>query len=362
MIGLKDVMAIEHIDDWEMRLKRQDAVWRNEILDRPFIAITFFQPNPDYPFPDAQHASPEVWWLDVEYQAELALAMVMNTAWVGDALPNAAPNLGPDFFAACYGGRLIFKGETSYIVPFLQSWDEADGLQFNREHPYFLKMEAMYKAFLEIGRHRFYTGWPDIHAGGDCLVGFRGPAQLAMDLIEAPAAVKACLEKVTADFLRLYDHYYAKLTTAGQACTGWPGIVSTQRWHVPSNDFSYMISPAHFKAFFLEGLREENRHMEANLHHLDGPGCRNHLESLLGIEELNMIQWVQGAGRGRASDYIPLYKQIQAAGKGIQLQEVAPDEVEILVRELRPEGVWMQVMADNAAQAQDILRQVRAWR
>lgn len=362
MIDIRDVMPIEYIDDWEMRIKRQDALWHNEILDRPVVDFSFFQSNPDFPFPASKHASYEEWWLDVEYQAQLALAVAMNTAWMGDALPTLPPNLGPDFFAACYGGKLIFEEITSFIVPFLKNWDEADTLRFNWEHPYFLKVEDLYKAFLEIGRNRFYTGWPDIHAGGDCLVGFRGPANLAMDLIDERDAVKAGLKMVTKDFFRLYDHYYAKLAKAGQPCTGWPFIVSTKKWHVSSNDFSYMISPADFNDVFLEGLREENRSMEATVHHLDGPGCRRHLDSLLTIAEMNMIQWVYGAGRGRASDYIDLYKKIQAAGKGIQIQDLELDEVDIIMRELKPNGVWMHVNVTNAEQAEAVMKKIRKWK
>jgi hypothetical protein len=362
MINLTDVMPIEHIDDWEMRIKRQDAAWQGQIIDRPVVDLSFFEYNPDYPFPTKQHASLEEWWLDIQYQVELWLALTMGTCCMGDALPKVMPNLGPDFFAACYGARLVFGQETSYIEPFLKSWDEADKLAFDWANPYFLKMEELYAGYLEVGKNKFYVSWPDIHSGGDCLAGFRGPANLAMDLYDNREQVKALLKKVTKDFFKLYDHYYDKLTKAHQPCTGWPGPVSTYRWHVPSNDFSYMISPKDFDEIFLEGLREENRYMEANIHHLDGPGCLRHLDSLLSIKELNMIQWVFGAGRGRASDYIDLYKKIQASGKGLQFQDVEVDEVDRLISELRPEGIWMHVNVTDREQAEAVLKKVNKWK
>ena len=362
MIDLTDVMPIEHIDDWEMRIKRQDAAFRFEILDRPVVDLSFFEYNPDYPFPTKQHASFEEWWLDIDYQVELWLALTMGTCCMGDALPKFIPNLGPDFFAACYGGKMVFEQTTSFIEPFLKNWDDADKLEFDWKNPYFLKMEELYQAILEVGKNRFYIAWPDLHAGGDCLAGFRGPANLAMDLYDNREHIKISLKKVTQDFFRLYDYYYDKLTNASQPCTGWPGVVSTYKWHVPSNDFSYMISPKDFNGIFLEGLREENRYMEANIHHLDGPGCLRHLDSLLGINELNMIQWVFGAGRGRASDYIELYKKVQAAGKGLQFQDVEVDELDILISELRPEGVWMHVNTADREQSEAVLKKIRKWK
>jgi hypothetical protein len=325
------------------------------------VDITYLRLNPDYPFPEAGHADHEAAWLDVEYQVRLSEAIVMNTAWEGDALPVAFPNLGPDFFAACYGGELIFKDITSFIKPFIKDWDELTGRSFDRSHPYFQKMAALYDAYLAVGKNKFYTGWPDLHGGADCLVGFRGPQTLAMDLFDNRDRIRAALVDVTRDFLNTVTHYHEKLKAAGQACTGWPYIVSSKTWHVPSCDFSYLISPADFNALFLEGLRREMQHMQANVYHLDGPASLNHLDALLSLEELDMIQWVYGEGNGRATDHLAVYKKIQAAGKAIQIQTVDMDEVDTIIEELRPNGVWMHVNATNEEEARAVLEKVNKW-
>ena len=121
-----------------------------------------------------------------------------------------------------------------------------------------------------------------------------------------------------------------------------------------------MISPTCFDQLILEGLAEENRHFEANVHHLDGPGCRNHLDSILGIPDLDMIQWVYGAGNGRASDYIDLYRKIQAAGKGLHMV-IGLDELPVIMENLKPEGVWMSVSIGSPEQAEAVLKQVSKW-
>jgi len=361
MIDFKDIMPIDGIDDWEMRIKRQDAVWDNEVLDRPMVDITYLKLNPDYPFPESKHASYEEAWLDVDYQVQFSLAIVMNTAWEGDALPLVFPNLGPDFFAACYGGELVFKDITSFIKPFLNDWADMAGLALDRAHPYFQKMEALYDATLAADKNRFYTGWPDLHGGADCLVGFRGPQPMAMDLYDNRDFVRSALSGVTSDFLQVYDHYYHKLSEAGQPCAGWPFIVSSRKWHVPSCDFSYMISPADFDDFFLPGLRKEIRHMEAKVYHRDGPGSLNHLDSLLAVQGLNMIQWVYGEGNGRATDHLGIFKKIQSAGKSIQIQYVDMDEVDTIIDALKPNGVWMHVNAANDEEARAVLKKVKKW-
>jgi hypothetical protein len=355
-------MPIDGIEDWELRMKRQDAFWDCAVLDRACAVITVPRKEGAVPVPVSTHATFAERWMDTEFQVRRTQALIHNTIWMGDALPSAFPDLGPDFFAALYGSEVIFEDRTSYIKPFLDDWSKADRLQLSRQHPYWKKMEELYAAFLEAGRNAFYVGWPDLHPGADCLVGFRGPQNLAMDLFDEPEAVQAQLAKVTDDYLATYDWYYNKLSAAGQLCTGWPGVVSSRKWSVPSNDFSYMISDAQFREFFWEGIRRECDFFEATLYHLDGVGSLTHLDSLLEIESLSAIQWVWGAGRGEVTDWLDVFKKVQAAGKGIQLQFVQPQHLDRLMENLRPEGVWLQITGvESEAEGEAVLEKIRRW-
>jgi len=352
-------MPIETIDDWEMRIKRQDAFWRNEVLDRP-VVCTWYRDRT--PVPVSDHESPAEKWLDVAFQVESALFRVEHTVYGGDALPIAFPNIGPDFFPACYGGELHFQDTTSYIEPFLEEWPP-EGLSFDFQHPYFQKMEDLYRAYLQAGQGRFYVGWPDLHPGADCLVGLRGPAKLSMDLYDQPEQIKKTLQTINRDFLRVYDYYTEKLSSAQQPSTGWPGIVSSSAWHVTSNDFAYMISREMFDDFFRHGIAEEAGHAEAAIHHLDGPGNLTHLESILDIPQLNAVQYVYGTGNGPAAkpDNMEVYRRCQEAGKGVQIIGVSPHELDSVMEYLRPEGVWLQVPVDNADMMDEVLKKVKTW-
>ena len=81
----------------------------------------------------------------------------------------------------------------------------------------------------------------------------------------------------------------------------------------------------------------------------------------MSIPELNAIQWVYGAGNGRATDWLHVHKKCQAAGKGVQLH-IEPDELETVIAELNPEGVWMRVVGvQTVEQAESILTRVSRW-
>ena len=356
------MMGIENISDWEKRLERQDAFWSRSILDRPVVVMSYQRTHPDYPWPALKtYTHLRDRWMDGEYQAQRALANVMNTEYLGDALPTVYPNLGPEVFSAFFGCQLEYGESTSWSIPMLHDWAQAESLKFSKNNEYFRKIEEMTDAFLALGRNRFYTGITDLHPGGDAIVAFRDPLNMNMDMIDNPEGIKRLLNTINAAFFNVFDHFCDKLKQAGQPITSWPGIASTRRWYVPSNDFSCMISKDMFDDVFLAGIVEECRHLEASLYHLDGPGALQHLDSLLEIKELNAIQWVYGAGHGRATDWLPVYRRCQAAGKGLQI-EIQPDELEVLMENLHPEGVWLRINGvQNREQGETLLKRAAHW-
>lgn len=356
------VMPMDHIPDWERRLARQDAFWYRAILDRPVVIVQWPKERPVHPGPTAKNcATHRERWMDTARVVEEAVAAVMNTEYGGDALPIAWPNLGPEVFSAFFGQEMEYTETTSWSRPVIDDWANTDHIRFSEGNYYWRKLCEMTDALLDAGKGLYYTGMTDMHPGGDALAAFRDPMALNTDLLLYPDAIKALLAQVTEVFFRVYDFYFEKLSAAKQAVTTWPGIVSSRKWHVPSNDFSCMISKEMFDEFFLPGIAEECRRLDASIYHLDGPGALRHLDSLLSIPELNAIQWLYGAGHGRASDWLHVYKRCQAAGKGLQIFAEL-DELDMLMENLRPEGVWLSVSVQNRAEADAAVSRVCRWR
>ena len=354
-------MAIENLSDLDERVARQDAFWHCAVIDRPVVSITVPKARLERPYPSKDHATIRERWLDVGYQVERALAYVMNTDYLGDAIPHAIPNLGPEVFSAFFGCELQFGEHTSWSVPSLGSWDDVKGVHFSQDNVYWRTIVAMTDALLDAGRGVFYTGITDLQPGS-VIASLRDPHRLNLDMIDFPEEVKKLQAYVTEVYKGVYDFFCDKLAAAGQLCCTWAGIVSTKRWYVPSVDFSCMISPRMFEETFLPGVAAECRHYEASVYHLDGPGAVKHLDALLDIEELNAIQWVWGAGQGRATDWMDIYVRCQKAGKGLQIGPVEPDELDTLMDTLRPEGVWLGMVGiGDRVEAQAVLRRASRW-
>ncbi len=355
------IMPIDRIEDWEQRLARQDAFWDCAVIDRPVVNMCVPADEQRHPWAaPKEYASERERWMDTERVVQEALTWALNMDFLGDALPTAWPNLGPEVFSAFFGMEMEYTEDTSWGVPIIDDWSNVGHVQFSEENFYWKKLVEMTDALLEAGKGKFYTGLSDIHPGGDALAAFREPADLNTDLLMVPDEIKAMVQHVGEVYRRVYDFFYDRLAGTGQATTSWPGIVSSRKWYVPSNDFSCMISPEMFNEFFLPGITEECRFLDATIYHLDGPSALRHLPALLDIKELNAIQWVYGAGGGRATDWLHIYKQCQSAGKGIQLG-VGLDELDTIIEELKPEGVWLTVEVRNHDEAEEVLKRVAKW-
>jgi hypothetical protein len=349
--------------DYEQTRQRIAAFWERELIDRPLVMFALPRPQEEWvPVPESGHATPADRWLDVEYQTELAVAMLSNHEFLGDTLPIAFPNLGPELFSAFYGCPMHFGDYgTSWTDPILDDWSRADALQLDWDHPYLKTLHAMTDALLEAGKGRFITGMTDWHAGGDAIAAFRDPQRLAVDMLEHLDDVKKMLARLETDYFKLYDIFYEKLRAAGQPITTWLPLVHDGRYYVPSNDFSIMISKRMFDEVFLPGIVRECRFYERSIYHLDGPGALRHLDSILAIPELNALQWVFGAGNEGFHRWVSVYRRAQAAGKGIQVI-CSFGELDLIMETLDPHGVFLTMDGVPSREAAlDMLKRLEKW-
>ena len=97
------------------------------------------------------------------------------------------------------------------------------------------------------------------------------------------------------------------------------------------------------------------------IYHLDGPGALRHLDSLLAIPELNAIQWVPGAGREEFYRWIPVFRKVQAAGKGLQVN-CRLTEIDQVIETLDPHGLYLAVGGVPSREAAEaLLKKLEQW-
>ena len=343
---------------------RHEAFWRGELEQGPLMWVTAAEAKPGPMV--AEPGSDEELWTNVDYVMAATEAALARTHYAGDALPVFCPWLGPDQFAGWLGAELVLRPReaTSWSKPVDQDWSELLPLRIDPGNHWWKLYLELLRESVRVGRGKWVTGYPDLHTGLDALSALRGPGRLALDLAEAPAAVQEAMKQLTALWCHVVDTVSDIVLPAGQGTTNWTMGWSARRFLcIGQNDFSCMISPAMFEAFCWQDNLQCCEHADLSLYHLDGPGAIRHVPALLRLEKLHCIQWIQGAGQPLPSQWLGLLRQIQAAGKSVQLYYGGTHggdadlkrELDILCRALDPNRLFIWATVDSAQKADEVV-------
>lgn len=355
-------MHLAYKEDTEKAQERLEAYWANECISRPAICVTAGR-DKLLPGPQAPPApeSLEQRWTDCEYRITCADAAMRATFYGGEALPSFWPNLGPGWMATFFGSKPTFQESTVWFGPIQADWQRYD-VRFDRASPYWELTKRMTREAAAAFSGKALVGITDLGGGTDILDSLRDTPELLKDL--ADPSLRPAIRQARDSIVRTWQECYEELFRLAnghelgsiQCLEVWgPGRMS----HMQS-DMSCMISPEMFEWFVAPDVEALCEFLDQPMYHLDGPCALQHLDRLLAIPTLGAIQWVPGAGAPSAADWIPMLQKIQAAGKRLDLHE-GPENVERLVRQLKPEGLLIHTGTRTEAEARDLLRLAEGW-
>ncbi|MBE3040030.1 MAG: hypothetical protein IMZ62_14630, partial [Chloroflexi bacterium] len=232
-------------------------------------------------------------------------------------------------------------------------------------NPYWQQILAIVRCFLERNNGRYFIGTPEFGTAGDLLSLMRGMERLALDLMEYPEAVEQAIQVLASAWVDLHEKVYQMAYEDNQhgGTLAWMLLWAPGRISQLACDFSSIISPRMFKTFFIPEVKIEGNWCEHGVYHLDGPAAmRSTLDPLLAVEQIHTIQWTPGENLAPtySSQYIPGYQKIQAAGKRLYLL-VEPHEIEPLLTELSPRGLFLRTHTDSEDEVRDLLKKVETW-
>lgn len=354
-------LELETMPGFDMAMQRVYAWFDRAIIDRApvrFMAHNAFVEAAQAAYPSANVKDR---WFDAEFQVDTFEKSLEGKTFQGETFPVFWPNLGPEIYAAFYGSMLEYGEVTSWSVPLVRDWDDIDRLTLNLQNDYARKLDELTTLALERCPGQFMVGYTDLHPGIDCVAAWRDPQQLCFDMLENPDRVKRLAEIAIQDFETIYDHYDNMVKAHRQLSVSWMGIPSFGRMHIPSCDFSSLISPQMFEEFCLPILQREVKTMSHNVFHVDGRGVARHLDMILSVPEVHAIQWVQGVGDDYPiMQWVPFIKQIQQrAPLVIDLDKADLDD---FMAAVEPEGIFLWLAVDDEEEQRDILKRVERWR
>jgi hypothetical protein len=365
-------------EDWPQARRRLEAFWQNEIIDRCCVAV--YAPRktsklPPFPelqwgpwpgglteIPDFDQEAITRWWTDPEQNYRRLETWFENTYFGGEAVPATYVDWGAMALAACFGSPPRFTKTTVWypaVIDDLEAWR----WQFDPEtNPYWRGILAIQRYLIDHNRGRYFLGKPELGNAADVLSLMRGMDRLALDLIDHPGAVLDAVAALSAAWVDRMEQVYRlnRAANDGGDVLAWMSLWAPGRHDQIACDYSSVISPAQFRRFFVPDIRRMGRWCEYGTYHLDGPAAmRNMLDTLLGLEEIDAIEFTSGAGAPPtySPHYIPAYQRIQRAGKRLYLL-VEPHEIEPLLEALSPRGLFLCTHTTGEEDADALLKQV----
>jgi len=350
-------MELEFKPDFEAIRKRWDAFWRGENT-RPALAAVLPKPGvesvskPPYTAGRDGNFTPVI---------DQLLRWAETHEFLGEALPFFYLEFAADHFATFLGADLRFHESGNghgWAVPFIKDWD-ADEIRFRREGKWWEFTVQFAEALRARCDGKLLIASPTMVANLDALAALRGTEELLADLVDQPDKVHRALDQLTRAYAEILDALAELLGYESYGCINRFGMYSRGRVNVPQCDFSCMISAGMFREFVVPYLRREMQLLDQSTYHLDGPGALQHLEALCEIDELDLVQWQPGAGRGQQQDWTWLYDRIDALGKG-QYRGGTPEAVKRMWERHQSRKLFCAVSVQSREEFEGLVEEMEA--
>ena len=341
--------------------QRVEAWFQGEMLDR--VPIRFHRHNAEYEvIKKSGHATLKDRWFDAEFQVDCFINTLKGMRFNAETFPIFCPNLGPNVYAAFHGGELHFEDTTSWYHEIIDDCDrDIHKIQFSKDNVYYRKILELTQMALEKNNQHYLVGYTDLHPGMDCALAWRGLNNICMDMLMDNANAKKLFDLSTARFLEVYDEYDQILKEHNMPSCNWINLPVDGRLHVPSADFSFMISPEDYIRYGLPILKWEVQTMTHNIYHVDGKGVANHIDAILSVPKIQCIQWVQGMGDDYPiMQHLDFIKYVQSKQKGI-IVDLAKDELDEFMEKVSPKNIFLWIATQSEEEEISIIRKVEKW-
>lgn len=313
---------MKYKDNWEETKERFKAWWNRSSIGRPLMKI---EAKREKLLEELEEEQPfntvEDFYLDVAENVKRFRNYNRQYKMMADAFPHMPLNLGPGSMSTYLGSEPIFTWDTVWYTPIAKDgWDKIGYLKYDSENIWWKRHIDAIRTARELSNEDFLIDIPDIIENVDILSALRGPQQLCYDLMDIPNVISDYINQVDDLYFKYYDPIYelVKLddgSSSYMAFDIWgPGKTAKLQC-----DFSAMMSPDQFREFVIPSLKKQCRQLDNSIYHLDGPDAIKHLDALMEIEELDVLQWTPGAGQPDSGyeGWYHIYDKVKAANKSL---------------------------------------------
>ena len=350
-------------ENWEETKAHFERWWNREGIGRPLFhaeARKAGAPAAAEPVP----ASEEDVHIGVAYTDARVRERARRHVYLAESYPYADLNIGPGSLAVYLGAEPVFRYDTVWFRECVEDFRAHGEIRYLPDNVWFRRHLESARALRALAGQDYVATIPDLVEGPDILSAMRGGESFCFDLIDEPELIRQRLDELN----RVYPAYYDAFRDATayepdlSQYTGFR-ILGRGRIAKIQCDVSALMNMRQFEEFVMPTLRAQARWLDRTLYHLDGVDCIKFADLILGIPELDALQWTPGAGKADGLDesWFPIYDKVHRAGKGIWASTELPenrvrDALEVFYRRYGSAGVYIHLPAYGEEFMRELIR------
>ena len=300
------------------------------------------------------------WWTDPSFVIERQMALIDNQKYLGQAVPYHYVDLGASAMAGVLGAEMEYVDkETIWAHPKLSKIDQVLEVQLDRTNSFYRRILEITRRSVALGKDHHFVAPFALGGAGDNVAGLYGTENLLVDLVEDPQRVAEAMAIATQIWLEAFQEITDFIAESDQCGgIGWAGVWAPGTTFPIQEDFSYMISTEMFERFCLPYIRTMAEAMDYAFYHLDGGGALRHLDSILKVDDLKVIQWIPGAGNERLDQWYDLIRYVLSRNRSVQLYAQA-EEIDDLVENVGARGLLVIIENPTSEETQRVIDKYR---
>ena len=342
----------ERLSHIEERLKNW---WEFGEQEHPCIVVNALQNNHE-PIPYTEDLAK--FWSNVDFVIDRQMKIIDNTNYYCDAVPFHYVDFGASAMAGILGAEMEYVNkEAVWPLSYIQTIEEVLDVVIERNSfTYRTIMEITRRSVNHSKEHHFVTPYA-LGGPADNIAGIYGTQQFLMDMVQKPEKMKKSMEHMKKVWIEAFNEIIDVIKKSGNlGYCGWAEIWAPGTTFPIQEDFSYMISAEMFREFCIPHIADIADAMEYPLYHLDG--VTHHIDSLLELEQLKVIQWDPGPGKEKLRLWYDFFKHILSSGKSIQVYGMV-EEIEELTSNIGSRGVLVIVNKATNIEAEMLMEKYK---
>lgn len=219
---------------------------------------------------------------------------------------------------------------------------------FNRNwYKKYIEFTVMLK---EIGKDRFPVGQPIMRGPTDIVGTILGQEQLVYNFYDYPEKVIRLMNNSVDIFLDIIKENKNKIDSfCGGSSIGFYDLWCPGECIWYQDDLNALLSPEIYEKYIYDIHKRICKSYEYSMIHLH-PASFYIIDYLLKIDELNAIQINKDVGGPSVEEMIPIFKKVQEKKNLIIWGDFDKNEMDMLTKNLKPEGLYIIIFSENFKQ------------